>query len=136
MSETNREVVQRGYEERSAGRIAAWMETLDPDIEWDIEAFPIDGFPVRGAGRSEFVGHVTRYWSIWNDYSQDVEEMIEAGDRVVVVLREHARKRNSDVDIEREVATVWTISGGRRVRFEAFPSRAEALRAVGIGEAG
>ena len=51
----------------------------------------------RGSGRNEFVAHVTKYWSLWNDYSQDVKEMIDEGDNVVVVLREHARLRNSDV---------------------------------------
>ena len=34
--------------------------------------------------------------------------MIDVGDEVVVVLHEHARKRNSDTDVERDVATVWT----------------------------
>jgi ketosteroid isomerase-like protein len=132
MTDQNRQVVQRGFEARSSGRIYDWIETLDPAIEWDISGYPVEGFPVRGAGRSEFIGHVARYWSIWNDYAQDVKEMIDAGDKVVVVLHEHARVRNSDVDTERDVATVWTIENGRRVRFQAFGSREDALRAAGI----
>jgi ketosteroid isomerase-like protein len=130
MSEINRRVVKRGFEARSAGRIFDWVETLDPDIEWDISAYPVEGFPAQGRGRKEFVAYVTQYWSVWNDYSQDVKEMIDAGDDVVVVLREHARLRHSDADLEREVATVWTIENGRRVRFRAFGSREAALRAV------
>lgn len=132
MSEENKQVVQRGFEARSAGRFYDWVETLDPDIEWDISAFPVEGFPARGSGRTEFVAHVNKYWSVWNDYSQDLAEMMDTGDHVIVVLREHARVRNSDADLEREIASVWTIEEGRRVRFHAFPSRAEALRAVGI----
>ncbi len=132
MSDQNRQVVQRGYEARSAGRIHDWMETLDPEIEWDISGHPVEGFPLHGTGRSEFIGHVARYWSTWNDYAQDVKEMIERGDRVVVVLHEHARRRNSDADLERDVATVWTIEDGRRVRFQAFRSREAALQAAGI----
>ncbi len=132
MSEENKQVVQRGFEARSAGRLYDWVETLDPDIEWDISAFPVDGFPTTGSGRAEFVAHVNKYWSVWNDYAQDLAEMLDTGDHVIVVLREHARVRNSDADLEREIASVWTIEDGRRVRFQAFPSRAEALRAVGI----
>jgi len=132
MSDQNRQVVQRGYEARSAGRIYDWMETLDPEIEWDISGYPVEGFPVHGAGRSEFVGHVARYWSTWNDYAQDVKEMIDAGEKVVVVLREHARRRNCDAEEERDVATVWTIENGRRVRFQAFGNRGDALRAAGL----
>ncbi len=63
---------------------------------------------------------MNKYWSVWNDYAQDVKEMMDTGDHVIVVLREHARVRNSDADLEREIASVWTIEDGRRVRFQAF----------------
>jgi ketosteroid isomerase-like protein len=130
MGDQNKQVVQRGHEARATGRIGDWIETLDPAIEWDISGYPIAGFPQRGTGRNEFVAHVTKYWSLWNDYSQDVKEMIEEGDNVVVVLQEHARLRNSDADLEREVAAVWTIEDGKRVRFRAFASREDALAAA------
>ena len=130
MSDVNKQVVQEGHEARSTGRIVDWIETLDPEIEWDISGYPVAGFPQRGAGRNEFVAHVAKYWSMWNDYAQDVKEMMEVGDNVIVVLSEHARLRSSDADLEREVAAVWTIENGKRVRFRAFGSRDDALRAV------
>jgi ketosteroid isomerase-like protein len=130
MSDQNKQVVQRGHEARTTGRIVDWIETLDPQIEWDISGYPVAGFPRRGSGRKEFVAHVTKYWSLWNDYSQDLKELIEEGDNVVVVLAEHARLRNSDADLEREVAAVWTIENGKRVRFRAFASRGDALQAI------
>ena len=132
MSESNKQVVQRGYEARNAGRIYDWMDTLDPNIEWDLSAYPVEGFPKHGKGRKEFVAGITQYWSVWNDYSQNVKEMLDTGDRVVVVLSEHARERNSDADVQREIASVWTVENGRRVRFQAFGSREEAMRAAGI----
>jgi ketosteroid isomerase-like protein len=130
MSDENKHVVQRGHDARITGRISDWIETLDPEIEWDISGYPVAGFPQQGSGRNEFVAHVSKYWSIWNDYSQDVAEMIEEGDEVIVVFQEHARLRNSDADLERELAAVWTIRDGRRVRFRAFGSREAALAAV------
>jgi len=136
MSDQNKQVVERGHEARSTGRIWDWVETLDPGIEWDISGYPVAGFPQQGSGRNEFVAHVTKYWSLWNDYSQDVKEMIEDGDNVVVVLCEHARLRNSDVALEREVAAVWTIENGKRVRFRAFASREAALAAAHGDEEG
>ncbi len=126
----HKHVVERGHEARTTGRISDWIETLDPEIEWDISGYPVAGFPQHGRGRNEFVAHVAKYWSLWNDYSQHVKEMIEEGDNVVVVLSEHARLRNSDADLEREIAAVWTIENGRRVRFRAFASRDAALRAA------
>jgi ketosteroid isomerase-like protein len=130
VSDINKQVVQRGHEARTKGRIVDWIETLDPEIEWDISGYPVAGFPLRGTGRNEFVAHVAKYWSMWNDYSQDVEEMMEQGDNVIVVLCEHAQLRSSDADLEREVAAVWTIENGKRVRFRAYASREAALEAV------
>jgi ketosteroid isomerase-like protein len=128
------EVVRRGHEARSAGRIGEWINTLDPDIEWDISGYPVPDFPVRGSGRDSFVRHITKYWSLWNDYVQTVENTVDVGDDVVVLLRERARLRNSDAPMEREVAMVWTIHNGVRVRFRAFECQADALKAVGIDE--
>lgn len=132
MSQENLEVVRRGHEARSAGRIGEWIDTLDPNIEWDISGYPVPGFPVRGSGRDAFIGHVTKYWSRWNDYAQTVARTVDAGDEVVVVLRECARLRNSDAAVEREVAAVWTIRDGVRVRFRAFERTDDALEAVGV----
>jgi ketosteroid isomerase-like protein len=128
------EVVRRGHEARSAGRIGEWINTLDPEIEWDISGYPVPDFPVRGSGRDSFVRHITKYWSLWNDYVQTVENTVDVGDDVVVLLRERARLRNSDAPMEREVAMVWTIHNGVRVRFRAFECQADALKAVGIDE--
>jgi ketosteroid isomerase-like protein len=130
----NVEVVKRGHEARSAGRIAEWINTLDPDIEWDISGYPVPDFPVRGQGRDAFVRHITKYWSLWNDYVQTVEQTVDSGDEVVVLLRECARMRNSDAPLEREVAMIWTIHNGVRVRFRAFERPSDALKAIGMDE--
>jgi ketosteroid isomerase-like protein len=134
VSQENIEVVLHGYEARSAGRVGEWIQTLDPNIEWDISGNPLPEFPERGRGRDEFVGHVTKYWSLWNDYAQTVEKTFDVGDDVVVVLRERVRLRHSDEVVERETATIWTIKDGVRVRFRAFEHPADALRVAGIDE--
>lgn len=134
MSRENIQVVRRGHEARSEGRIGEWIDTLDPQIEWDISGYPLPDFPERGRGRDAFISHVTKYWSLWNDYRQNVQRTLDVGDEVVVVLREQARQRNSDAPVEREVAIIWTIRDGVRVRFRAFEHPADALKAVGIDE--
>ena len=130
----NIEVVRRGAEARSSGRFGEWIDTLDPNIEWDISGYPLPDFPERGSGRDLFIAHVTKYWSRWNDYAQTVERTIEAGDDVLVILRERGRRRNSDAAVEREIATIWTVRNGVRVRFRAFERPRDALKAAGIDE--
>ncbi len=132
MSQDNMRLVTHGHEARSSGKIGEWIDTLDPDIEWDISGYPLPEFPVRGRGRDAFVRHITTYWSRWNDYAQAVEEMIDVGEEIVVVLHERAHLRNSDKVLEHDVAAVWTVRDGVRVRFRAFESRDDALRAVGL----
>ncbi len=110
------------------------MGTLAPDIEWDISGYPLPEFPEHGSGRDAFVGHVTKYWSLWNDYAQSVVRTMDVGDDVVVFLHESARLRHSDEAVEREVAMIWTIHDGVRVRFRAFERPVDALKAVGIEE--
>ena len=134
MTRDNIEVVRRGQEARSAGRVGEWIDTLDSDIEWDISGYPLPDFPEHGNGRDAFIRHVTKYWSRWNDYAQTVERTIDVGNDVVVILRERARLRNSDAVVDREVATIWTVRDGVRVRFRAFERPADALKAVGIDQ--
>jgi hypothetical protein len=57
-------------------------------------------------------------------------EVIEQGDRVLVVARARARGRESGVAIDQTIFHVWTVSGGRAKRFEAYVDRGEALAAL------
>jgi ketosteroid isomerase-like protein len=61
-------------------------------------------------------------------------EFIDHKDRVVVKSRSIATGQTTGVMIAALVAHVWTIRGGKVVRFETFGSREEALEAAGLSE--
>ena len=42
--------------------------------------------------------------------------------------------RASDVTLDRDLPTVWTIRDGRSVRLRVFKTRAQALEAAGLPE--
>jgi uncharacterized protein len=134
MSQENVELVRQGFEHFSAGRIAEWIETIDPDVDWDISAHPLPDFPNRGSGRDAFVRHLADYLAGWNDYEAAAEELIDGGDDVVLIQHERARMRASDVILDRDLATVLTVRDGRCVRFRVFKTRAQALEAAGLSE--
>jgi uncharacterized protein len=134
MSQKNVEAVKRSFELWRDGRIGAWIETLDADIEWDVTAHPLPDFPNSGSGRDALVGHVGAYLSGWNDYETSIKELIDRGDEVVVIIHERARVRDSDMVLDRDLAHVWTVRDGRGVRFRVFKTRAEALDAVELRE--
>jgi ketosteroid isomerase-like protein len=62
----------------------------------------------------------------------DVDELVDAGDRVIAISRMVARSHTSGIEVEQAVALVWTVRDGRAVRLDPYATRDEALRAVGL----
>ena len=98
---------------------------LDPEFEFHLVW---DGRVLKGyEGTLEWLSDTRETWA---DYSQEVEEIIERGDQVVVVLRISARGGASGVPVAQEMAVVWTFDGDRAVQARSFTSRAEALECL------
>lgn len=98
---------------------------LDPEFEFHLVW---DGRVLKGyEGTLEWLSDTRETWA---DYSQEVEEIIERGEQVVVVLRISARGGASGVPVAQEMAVVWTFDGDRAVRARSFTSRAEALECL------
>ena len=98
---------------------------LDPEFEFHLVW---DGRVLKGyEGTLEWLSDTRETWA---DYSQEVEEVIERGEQVVVVLRISARGGESGVPVAQEMAVVWTFDGDRAVRARSFTSRAAALEVL------
>jgi ketosteroid isomerase-like protein len=67
-------------------------------------------------------------------YRAEVQEAVDLGDRVLVLVRDYARRRGSEAEPESNDAAVWTVRDGKVARAEFYPDRDEALRAVGMEE--
>jgi ketosteroid isomerase-like protein len=68
------------------------------------------------------------------DVRVEPQEFVDAGDDVVVVPRITGRGRASGVNIDWRQGYIWTIRGGKGVRFRWFSTPAQALEAVGLSE--
>jgi ketosteroid isomerase-like protein len=135
MSQANVEIVRRGMEHLLAGRIGEWIETLDPDIGWDISTYRLPDFPDTGSGRDAFLRHMGGYFAGWNDYEATIDELIDSGDDVVVILHERARIGASDAILERQLPMIVTVGDSGTARFaRVFKTREEALEAVELSE--
>jgi ketosteroid isomerase-like protein len=130
MSRENVAIVQRGLEYYLATGEPPW-ELFDEEVE----VFDHDT-PDQGAYR----GHAGwRRWledwgAAWAEWSIEPEELIEAGDSVVVFIRMKTRGRGSGVEIERADAQVYRLRDGKIVRLDYYNDRQEALKAVGLAE--
>jgi ketosteroid isomerase-like protein len=101
VSEENVEVVRRIYGTWREDGSPAASGLLDPDIEW---ASPPQ------------------------DVGVDIDEMLDAGDRVVVL----ATLRGGEAGIERRQGCIWTLRDGKATRFESFDTPDDAMRAAGL----
>jgi ketosteroid isomerase-like protein len=135
MSQENVDLIRRGAELWLSGDFEGWLETMDPEVGWDISTHPLPDVPNRGRGREALVTDMlSTYTSGWNDYSAEIKEASEAGDQVVLVLHETATMRNTGVRLERDLVQLWTVREGKGAFLQVFRTKAEALEAAGLRE--
>jgi ketosteroid isomerase-like protein len=137
MSRENVSIVRRLYDAVAGRDSAAVLAIYHPDLEWD----HTHNEAVIGlmGGQAVYHGHDgLRQWSrewyeAWEHVEADLEELIDAGDNVVVVLTYRGRGRVSGIDVEfKAMAGVFTLADGRVLRAVWFRTRAEALEAAGL----
>jgi ketosteroid isomerase-like protein len=76
-----------------------------------------------------------RVWAgAWEDWSLEFEQMIDAGDKVLVIARESGRGKGSGVEVEQRAFAVFTLREGRIVHWKGFVNRRQALEAAGLRE--
>ncbi len=137
MSQENVERVRRGYEAFNRGDLADAAKDFDPNIEWRIP-FQLPDSPPDETYRGP--EGVLQFWETWrsafDDFRLELEEIIDAGDRIIVFAAVHGRGAGSGAEVKTpSFPQVWTFGeDGRPVRVEMFTSRAEALEAVGLEE--
>jgi ketosteroid isomerase-like protein len=134
VSRENVEIVRRVVAAFAAGDQGTISALVSPEIEWDFSnavTWPEDRVYRGFEGVAEFFA---RWTAEWEDYRFDVEEVIDAGEKAVVFIRDEGRGKSSGVKLDRQHGEVWTISEGKVARIELFDSKAEALAAVGRSE--
>lgn len=105
------------------------LAALDPAIEWRAVEDTEVHHGLQGVATS-----VVDWLETWENHELHPEEFIESGEHVVVVTRLRGRGRQSGVEVEDRYFAVWTIRYGRAVTYREYPSKAEALEAVGLRE--
>lgn len=74
----------------------------------------------------------------WDTMHEDVEvfdhDIMDAGEKVIVVLRVKATGRGSGVALERQDAIVHAMRDGLVARMDYYNNRKQALEAVGLVE--
>jgi ketosteroid isomerase-like protein len=71
----------------------------------------------------------------WATYRNEVEDVIDAGGGIVVVLgRAFGRRSDSEAEVNNLGAAIWTVVDGRITRAVFYADPREALEAAGLSD--
>ena len=129
MSQENVEIVRRGWEHS----VATGEFQAHPDLVWDVSNL---GWPEQQVyhGAEGAMQFLADWADAWDDWEMEVEEYVDAGERVVVIVNQRGRSKASGIPVEMRFAQVWTLRDGQGIRMQMYASPDEALAAVGLAE--
>jgi ketosteroid isomerase-like protein len=130
MSEENVEVVRKAiaYEYHGVGDRAEAEAIFDPDVVLN----PIDEGPSHGPDEMRYDWE--RWASAFEELRVTFEEIIDAGDQVVVVAHHEGRGQGSGIEVDARFYEVYTLREGKVSRVDEYTEREEALEAAGLSE--
>jgi ketosteroid isomerase-like protein len=124
-------LVRQGFEAWNAEDPEWVLNHMHPEVEW--VAPERDPFP------GTYMGYegVQEFWTRWRNAVGQLkflpEEVIDAGDHVVVIAHRRARNEITGLQISDKIAQVFTFDGDNKcVRVQEFYDRATALKAAGM----
>jgi len=129
MSEENVEIVRRAFEYLASGLGGSEvLASFDPNVVMK----PVETGATYGlnAIRDNF----ERWKSTFGEIDVTVEEIIDAGDRVVHSAHWRGRGRGSGIKVDARYYEVYTLRNGKIIRVNEYTERAEALEAAGLSE--
>jgi len=130
MSQENVEVVRTMWEAFLRRDFDKALSRFHPDVEWDGTNLP-DG--KISHGHEAILDHTARWAGQWESWTVELGEFLDAGDDVVVFIRERGRSK-SGIDMDERHAEIYTVKAGTIVRRRGFSDTNEALEAVGLRE--
>ena len=119
--------LRRAYDAFNSGHELDWT-LIHPAIRHDqTEGLFLDGVFYGQEGIRAALGEIE---SDWEDLRFELLDLVEYGDRVLVLLRMRARVRDTQAELDAQVAHVWEFRDGVAVRWDAYADHASALRAL------
>ena len=136
MSKESVEIVRRCAEAMNLRDLAdgvpsGLLELVDPDAELDLSRNVFNPVVYRGhAGIEEWRRAAI---DVWQSFTGELDELIDAGDKVVTAVTMRGKGKESGVDVEMRVFQVWTVRDSKVVRVVGgYRDRSEALEAAGL----
>lgn len=133
MSQQNVETVRSAFAAVNRGDRETAIGFLDPEVVIDATRSVFNSTTYVGMqGIRQWIADIDE---VWGHFGLEVSELIDAGDKVVVIGRLVGRGKASGVHVEQPIAGIWTLRDGHIVRGEiGYTDRTEALGVAGLKE--
>jgi ketosteroid isomerase-like protein len=128
MSEENVERVRAGIAAYNRGDVEAMLALYDPDVEF------VTLLLGNHRGKDALRALMAENQETLPGYGYEIDELIDAGESVVAVVRLGGAGRASQIELGDLIAFTATFRDGLVVRQQTFPSKAEALEAAGLSD--
>ena len=132
MSQENLEIARRAYDAFSNGDWDAFVELIDPDVEFTSLLLEAEGVTYRGHdGVREYFESLR---GVFGDWRSEIVEIRDFGETLVIHSRAVGTGGASGVELEQEFWQAAKASNGKIGWWTFCRTEAEALEAVGLSE--
>jgi ketosteroid isomerase-like protein len=128
MSEENLERIKEGFAAHNRGDLDALVDLYDPDAVFETLLLGTH------RGNESIRAIYEENQKTMAGYDVVPAELIDAGDKVVAVVKMVGAGSSSRIWLDEGFAFVFTFKGSRVVREQAFRNRQEALDAAGLSQ--
>jgi uncharacterized protein len=128
------DVVMRLYSAHETRAEDDRASVLSPDLVW----FQAESHPYAGEGpysRDEVLTNVVARLNVeWDRFDVEVEEVLAAGERVVVTARYKGTYLATGRSIDAQAVCIYTVRDDAIVRFQQYMDTAQIRKAMGVDE--
>lgn len=121
------QALREAYAALNRNDIPAFVQLLDPQIEW-IETDIPQGGTYRGLWAVE--AHLSQARASWAEGSCEPQRFIASGDRIIVLLHVQVRLKHETDWREGHIADVFTFRDGKAIEKRSFVNSQQALEWV------
>jgi ketosteroid isomerase-like protein len=133
MSQENVETLRRALPESGPANLEALLAILDENVEWDyVGAFPESLTTYHGP--AEVRDFLVNWSESFDGFGFEAEEMVDAGDSVVIRLHQWGRGKDTGAEVESRSWQVFQFRAGKVVHCRGYGTKQKALEAAGLSE--
>jgi ketosteroid isomerase-like protein len=133
MSQENVKVVRRNLDAFNRRDVDGYIETIANDFVLHSQFAGVEGGAYQGHA------DIPRYFEdlaeAWHGYHAEPQGLVEAQNgRVACQLVTRAQAERSGVMVTKRIGAVFSVRAEKIIEIDAYPTRADALEAVGLSE--